>query len=194
MNNCFFENSFELGGLTLSLPGRYAKALFDLTQEQNITKDILKNFENLSNILSQSTDLTGIFHSKAIERKDQSNLIKKLGEILSLSSVFVDFLSKLAENRRLEFFKEIYDVFKVFCNQLTLSRPISVFSAYSLTAPQKKKLEEILKNCFSGELKIDFSLDASLIGGILIREGDRVIDVSLRSQFNQLATIMKGTA
>lgn len=71
---------------------------------------------------------------------------------------------------------------------------IEVYAARALTKEQTQQLHQILASAFQGKLTIHFSLDPHLLGGILIRAGSKVIDASLATLLNRLATTMKGTA
>lgn len=176
-----------------SLAGRYAKALFELALEHDVLNKTHQELQKLQSLVRGSDELKNVFVSQVITRTQHVAVLQTLGEKLELSPLLTQFLMTIAQNRRLSCFDEMVAAFSHFVDLQSHVHHIDVVCAYALTNAQKQTLKDILNKSMVGQLTIGFSLDPSILGGILIREGSRLIDATLKTQLNQLATAMKGT-
>jgi F-type H+-transporting ATPase subunit delta len=94
----------------------------------------------------------------------------------------------LAENGRLVLLPELSGLFEVMRTAQEGTRTAQVRSAYSLTKAEQQHLSKILANRLGGSVELAVELDKSLIGGVVIRVGDLVIDGSIRGKLEKLAT------
>jgi F-type H+-transporting ATPase subunit delta len=119
-----------------------------------------------------------------------------------LSSVFVDlcgdelsqqganFVSELAKNKRLSLLPQISEQFEVLKAQQQRSVDVVVTSAFPLDDAQEKQLADKLSAKLNRDVQMHTEVDKSLLGGVLIRAGDLVIDGSVRGKLAKLAEVM----
>lgn len=100
------------------------------------------------------------------------------------------FLGILAENKRLVLLDDIVELFQLFKAEQEKTLDIEVQTAYPLTDETQQQLASSLKGRLQREVKLHSEVDKGLIGGIVIRAGDLVIDGSVRSRLNKLAEAM----
>lgn len=93
----------------------------------------------------------------------------------------------LVTNRRLGLVGAIRDQFEKYKAADEGYVDVNVSSAYALEEEERKQLAEVLKKTLGREPRLDVRIDDSLIGGVLIQAGDRVIDASVRGQLQRLA-------
>ena len=93
----------------------------------------------------------------------------------------------LAENNRLGLFPEIATLFNSFRADLERTIDINVSSPFELTEEQQQKLTQALSKKLDRNVQIETTLDTSLIGGLVVRTGDLVIDASVRGKLTKLA-------
>jgi len=98
-----------------------------------------------------------------------------------------NFLMILAENNRLGLFPEIATLFNSFRADLERTIDINVSSPFELTEEQQQKLTQALSKKLDRNVQIETTLDTSLIGGLVVRTGDLVIDASVRGKLTKLA-------
>lgn len=180
--------------LTTSLPGRYAKTLFDLAHEAGKLEKVQEDFQALCGAIHASEDLALVFRSTEVTRQDQIKVVSALQKEFAFDPILGDFLKVLATNRRLDCLLDILQIYTLLLETEKGVQPVEVYSAHALLPHQKTTLLTTLKKAISGELHLSYHLDPSLLGGITIRMGSRVIDASLRARVQQLALVMKGTA
>ena len=170
---------------------RYASALFGLADEQDDIPELEKNVRVVKHAIGQSADLNHLISSPIYSRDQQQSAILAISKKLSLSSVMTNTLALMAEKRRLfvvpTFLSVLEDLIAESKNELTAD----VISAKELTTGQLDKLAKSLKSNFSKDIKINSSVDESLIGGMIVKVGSRMIDTSLQAKLNSLQNVMK---
>ncbi|SEK25784.1 F-type H+-transporting ATPase subunit delta [Atopomonas hussainii] len=122
------------------------------------------------------------------EQKGQA-LMDVCGE--ELDQAARNFVSVLAENKRLELLPEIAVLFEQYKAEQEQSVDVEVTSAFALNADQQDQLAKALSARLRREVRMQTREDASLIGGIVVRAGDLVIDGSVRGKLAQLAEALK---
>ena len=102
-----------------------------------------------------------------------------------------NFLSIVSENNRMELLPEIADMFELYKAEQEQSVDVDVTSAFALSDEQQDKLAKVLSARLGREVRLHAAEDASLIGGVVIRAGDLVIDGSVRGKLAKLAEALK---
>jgi F-type H+-transporting ATPase subunit delta len=102
-----------------------------------------------------------------------------------------NFIQVLAENERLLLLPEIDALFELYKSEQEKSVDVEVTSAFALSAEQQDKLAKVLSARLSREVRLHAAEDPALIGGVVIRAGDLVIDGSVRGKIAKLAEALK---
>jgi len=100
------------------------------------------------------------------------------------------FITILAENKRLSLMPEIVELFDALKAIQEKRVDVEVISAYALDEAAENKLKEALKKRLQREVSLSSRVDQSLLGGLILRTDDMVIDGSLRGRLNKLAEAM----
>jgi F-type H+-transporting ATPase subunit delta len=183
------ENS---SGIQVSLAGRYAKALFDLAVEKGAIDDVAKSLSTLASALAKSADLRDLTTNPLVSRNDASKVVAALAAAMELDGLTASFLGVLAQNRRLG---DMGGMIRAF-NSLTASHrgevTAELTSAHKLSAAQTKAIKAKLKEQLNRDVTINASVDPALLGGLVVKVGSTMIDGSIRTKLNTLATAMKG--
>ena len=181
----------EQASTSKGIATRYASALFGLADEQDDITELEKNVRVFKQAIGQSADLNHLISSPIYSRDQQQSAILAIAKKLSLSSVMTNTLALMAEKRRLfvvpTFLSAIEDLIAESKNELTAE----VISAKELTKSQLDKLAKTLKSNFSKDIKINASVDESLIGGMIVKVGSRMIDTTIQAKLNSLQNVMK---
>ena len=183
------ENS---AGITASLQGRYASALFDLAREQNSVAAVETDLDNLGAAIAQSTDLAGLIRNPRISREAAAKALDGVAGLLGLSPITKNFLGVLAGNRRLAALPEIVRAFAAIAAAERGEVAAEVTSAHPLSADQLAALGARLQAREGRTVKLTASVDPDLLGGLVVRIGSTQIDSSIRTRLNSLAQAMKG--
>lgn len=183
------ENS---GGITASLQGRYASALFDLAREQNLVSSVEADLELLGQAIVGSADLAGLIRNPKVSREVAAKAMDGVAGVLGLSPLTKNFLGVLAGNRRLSALPDIVRAFAAIAAAFRGEVTAEVTSAHPLTDDQLSALAAKLQEREGRTVKLRASVDPDLLGGLVVRIGSRQIDSSIRTRLNSLAHAMKG--
>jgi len=177
---------------TSGLAGRYARALFELAREREALDEVAGDLATVRGMLEASGDLRRMVHSPVIAREAQGRAIAALAERARLGALAANFLGVLARNRRLF---ALAQMIRAFDARLAAHRgevTAAVASARPLTEAQQQGIAAVLKRALGREVRISGSVDASLIGGLVVRVGSRMVDASLKARLRSLTLAMKG--
>lgn len=178
--------------LVSGVSGRYATALFELAVDAKALDAIESDMQTLRAALSESADLRALVSSPLVKRADQAKAVTALGQALSLNDLTGKFLGTLASNRRLVHLEKILsDMARLLAahrGELTAT----VTSAIELTKTQTEALRKALKAAMGRDVAMTVKTDESLLGGLVVQMGSKMIDSSLKTKLNTLSVAMKG--
>lgn len=166
----------------------YAQAAFDEAQK-------LGELKSWSEMLSELAAAVGNADLQAVIRSPKISVGKLSDLMLALvggkaSQIAQNFIRLLVENERLLVLPEISAQFEVLRAEAEKSVDVVVTSAYDLSDAQKQKVVAALKVKMGREIKLSCEVDRELLGGIVIRAGDKVIDGSARTRLTELAVAL----
>jgi F-type H+-transporting ATPase subunit delta len=183
------ENS---GGIQASLAGRYATALFGLARDEQQIDAVSRSLDSIEAATSESADFRALVSSPLIGRADAGKTIRALVPSLGLDPITGRFLGVLADNGRLTELKSVIRIVRDLASAHRGETRAEVTSAHPLGDDQIAALKTKLKARVGSDVSIDAKVDPALLGGIVVRLGSKMIDATIATKLNTLATAMKG--
>jgi F-type H+-transporting ATPase subunit delta len=174
------------------LAGRYATALFELAQEEKTVEAVERDFEGLERAIASSADLRNFIRSPVFTRSEHAKAIRAVLEQMGACALTTKFILVLAAKRRLF---ALHDVIRSFNRLLARQRGeihALVISAYELSESQMADLRSALKSKLGRDPRIEKRVDASLLGGLVVKVGSRMVDSSLRTKLQGIRMAMRG--
>jgi F-type H+-transporting ATPase subunit delta len=174
------------------LAERYAAALFELADERHALDDVAGDLRELRAMLRDSGDLLRLVRSPVLSRADQGKAMAALAENAKLSKLTGDFIAVVARNRRLF---AVPAMIEAYLQKLADRRgevTAEITAAQALSEAQQNALGEQLRRVVGGRVAIDVRVDPSLLGGMIVKIGSRMVDGSLKGQLQRLQLSMKG--
>ncbi len=172
---------------TLARP--YAKAAFEYAQAHQQ----LANWSamlGLAAAVSQDDTMQRVLKAPRLTSTEKATtFVEVCGD--KFDAQVRNFLSIVSENNRMELLPEIADMFELYKAEQEKSVDVDVTSAFALNDEQQDKLAKVLSARLGREVRLHAAEDASLIGGVVIRAGDLVIDGSVRGKLAKLAEALK---
>jgi F-type H+-transporting ATPase subunit delta len=167
---------------TLARP--YALAVFKRAKETNSTDKWSQNLAFLSAVFSDKSMLALVANPKVGKDK----LYVFTADICQgqLDAEGENFLKLLVQNNRLVLTPEIARLFEGYKSEDEGSIDVEVVTAFPFTEDEEKKFAATLKKTLGKNVHMDVVVDQSLIGGVLVKAGDRVIDKSIRGQLQHM--------
>ncbi|MBV8976532.1 MAG: F0F1 ATP synthase subunit delta [Alphaproteobacteria bacterium] len=181
----------ELAHLS-GLAGRYATAAFELAVEGGILDSVARDFASLKTMVRQSADLERLVRAPVFSRDDQKNGMSALLTKIGAQPLTIQFVRLLADKRRLFVLCDIIAAFEAMVASKRGEVTAQVISARPLHEREAQALKDVLKAKLGREPKLDAEVDATLLGGLIVKIGSRMIDTSLRTKLNGLRTAMRG--
>ena len=176
------------------LSGRYAKALHELATEKKIISKIVKDFVSLKGILESNDVFQNMIKSPAVTKSNKQSSIVKVLKKAKADSLTIKFCGTLANNGRLFLIHEIINVFLSEVSRINGEVKAEVISSFELDKVQQSKVESAISEAI-GVKKIVLStkVDESLIWGLIVKIGSKMIDNSIKTKLNRLEIAMRGT-
>ncbi len=143
-------------------------------------------------MIDGSEDLQRLIKSPVISREDQTSAMSAIVAAAEFSPLTQNFVGVIASNRRLF---ALLDMIKAYQAQLAASRGEStaeVVSAKPLSKAQVTAVEDALKKAIGTKVQIEQRVDETLLGGLIVKVGSRMIDSSLKTQLQKMRLAMKG--
>lgn len=168
---------------TLARP--YAAAVFKRAKETDASKNWSKNLAFLTAVLSDKT-IFSVIDDPKVGKSKLSTLLLDICEG-QLDQEGQNFLKLLIENNRLSLIPAITELFETYKAEDEGSIEIDVTTAYAFTKETKQGFNATLEKVFGKKVNMKVAVDSALIGGVVVRAGDQVIDASVRGQLQQLA-------
>lgn len=163
----------------------YAKALFELSEEKGITKEVKDEFRATYKTATADSDFMSVMTSPFILKEEKKKLIKNIYG--NFSSLLIDFLYVLVDNDRFGKVKEIYIEYKHLIRSSSNILKVEVKSTKELTQEQINIIEKALKHKYTDQtLEIRNIIDKELLGGFQITVDDEVVDLSLKASLKRL--------
>lgn len=178
----------EQGGLAK----RYAAALFELAEDKHALDAVSGDLAALGRMIADSADLKALIESPLMQRADQARALGAVAEAAGLGELTQRFLGLVAANRRLFALPAIIKSFHKMLADRRGEVAAEVTAAHALTDAQQAAVSDAIKRVVGGKVSIDMKVDPSLLGGLIVRVGSRMIDGSVKTKLQKLQLAMKG--
>ncbi len=177
-----------------SLAGRYGNALFELAQESRAVAEVGNALAAFVALLDQNADLARMVASPVFSTDEQGKALAAVLAKAGISGLAANFLLLLAARRRLAAVRSIVEAYKALADDAAGIRHAEVRVAAPLSEAQGAELEQVLAQVLGakdgGKIVLSQTLDPSLIGGLVVKIGSRMIDASLKTRLNAMKRAM----
>jgi len=166
----------------------YAKAVFETAQADSSQTAWSEVLSFLSSVVTHE-EMAEVIESPATNASDKGTLLIEICGA-KCGDQHRNFINLLAENGRLILLPEIFQLFEELCDEADSKIEATVTSAYPITDAQQKAMTEALKKKLGCDVTLVTEIDETLIGGVIIKAGDLVIDGSTQARLSSLASVL----
>ncbi|MBK8456396.1 MAG: F0F1 ATP synthase subunit delta [Phyllobacteriaceae bacterium] len=170
---------------------RYAGSLFELAASANAVAKTEADLGRFEALLKGSEDLMRLVKSPVFSADDQVKAVAAIADKAKIAGLVGNFLRVVARNRRLFAVPAMIDAFRRIAVEARGETTAEVTSAHALTAAQEKELKATLKSVAGKDVSIAVTVDASILGGLVVKMGSRQIDTSLKTKLASLKLALK---
>lgn len=181
----------ETVGISTGIAGRYATAVFDLAKEGKALPALETDVDALEAALAESADLQKLISSPVYSREEQGASIAAIAKKMKLSKTTANVLALMASKRRLFVLPQLMSSLRERIATHKGEVTAEVTSAKALNKAQTESLMKAIKAQIGADVKIKSTVDESLIGGLIVKVGSKMIDTSIKSKLNALQNTMK---
>lgn len=181
----------EPASISAAIAGRYATAVFELSREAKGLKALEADVSALGAALNDSADLRDLIASPIYSRDAQGAAISAVAGKMGLSAPLANGLALMAAKRRLFTLPQLLAGLAARIADEKGEVTAEVVSATALSKAQADKLAATLKAQTGKTVKLAMSVDESLIGGMIVKLGSKMIDTSVASKLASLQNAMK---
>ena len=185
------QSGSQEGPLLSGVAARYASALFDLAREQNAVDAVGRDLDGFEALVRESPELVRLLRNPVFTADEQTRAIDAILTRAGISGLTGNFIRLVASKRRLFALQDMIRAYRELVSdakgivraQVTLAEPASERVMSEITAA----LREVAK----AEVAVSVKIDPSLIGGLTVKMGSRMVDASVRTKLNSIRLAMK---
>jgi F-type H+-transporting ATPase subunit delta len=171
--------------------GRYATALFELARDERSVDAVKADLDKFAAMLAESDDLKRLVRSPVFAAEAQSKALAAVLDKAGISGVSANFLQVLTANRRLFAVSDVIGAFNALVAKFKGEASADVTVAEALSDKNLDALKVALKSVTGKDVTLNVKVDPSIIGGLVLKLGSRMVDSSLRTKLNSIKNAMK---
>jgi len=191
VNNIGRVDVSEPASISTSIAVRYATAIYEIAKEEKALAALEDDINTLQSALADSEDFRALISSPIYTRDEQATAISALAAKMGLTGTMANTLALMAQKRRLFVVPNLLATLREVIAEDKGEVTADVLSAKALTKAQADKLSKSLKASTGKTVTLNATVDESLIGGLVVKVGSRMIDTSIRAKLNSLQNAMK---
>lgn len=165
---------------------RYALALTRLCSKDEDWESLRDELIKVINIVSQSSEFKDFMENPIFPKNLKINVVTKISEEIKLSEKMKRFLAILVDKGRFSLLNLILKNFEDIWNRRNNIYKMEIISSIPLKEEEKFEIVDILSRLKKGKIKAEFSVDPEILGGILIKEGNKIFDCSVKGNLERL--------
>ena len=170
----------------------YGEALFEYAKEKNVIDTMLSDAEYINLFFGASDELRDFLSNPSISSEDKKYTVYNIFKD-KVSSAAIDYILLICEKGRTKEIKLIFEYFYDLVLEYKNIFKVNITSARVIDDDKKKKLEDkIVEVLKANGLKVDYSIDDSLISGYKIKIGDKVFDNTIKNRINDIRLSLRG--
>ena len=168
----------------------YSQALYELATEEKNLNDVEEHAVSIIKLISQSEDFNSLIKDPTNKQDDQLNSINIIFEKFNLNNLLKKFLNFLVVKRRFFYVEKILKDFVMICskNRGEISAQLTV--AKELNANEINKIKDELSQNFGSNVKLNYTYDPDLIGGLIMQVESVMIDTSIKNKLQKIENKM----
>ena len=171
--------------------GRYATALFELARDQKLVDEVAADLDKFGALLNDSADLKRLVRSPVFSADVQAKALGAVLDKAGITGISANVLKVLTANRRLFAVADVIRAYRALVAKYKGEATADVTVAEQLSDKNLDALKVALKSVTGKDVALNVKVDPSIIGGLVVKLGSRMVDSSLRTKLNSIKHAMK---
>ena len=181
----------DTGSVVSGVAERYANALFELARESGQLDVVASDIDRFDALMAESRDLTRLVRSPVFTPDAQVKAVTAVLDRAGIGGLAANFLKLAARNRRLFSAPNMFKAYRALLAAHRGETTADVTTAEPLSDSQTADLKAALAAVTGKDVRINATVDPSLIGGLVVKLGSRMVDTSLKTKLNALKIALK---
>jgi F-type H+-transporting ATPase subunit delta len=173
------------------MAGRYATALFDLARDGNAIDAVKAHLDRFDALIAESADLNRLVRSPVFSAEEQLQALGAILDKAGIGGLAAQFLKLVTSNRRLFAVRDMVRGYRELVADYKGEATADVTVAEELKGDHLDTLRSALKSVSGKDVDLNIKVDPSIIGGLVVKLGSRMVDTSLRTKLNAIRHAMK---
>lgn len=173
------------------MAGRYATALFELALEEHAIDAVKADLDRFDALIAESPDLQRLVRSPVFTAGEQTKALSAVLDKTGIGGLSARFLKVVSSNRRLFAAQDMARAFRTLVARHKGETQAMITVAEKPTDAHLAAIKDALKAVTKKDVQVEVKVDPSIIGGLVVKLGSRMVDTSLRTKLNAIKLAMK---
>jgi len=176
--------------ITSNVARRYARAFFAVAGEENRYEEYYRELSLFAAVMADNKNLKELLSNPVYDKEDKKKVVDRILQKLNLSLPTANFIRLLVEKRRIAGMADIEENYrKLMDDAIGISR-VQVTTAFPLTSELAANLQRGLEALTGKKVEMQIDEDESLLGGVVVRVGDKLYDGSIKVQLDNMTKLL----
>ena len=162
----------------------YARSLFEVAKEQDVLDEVREQLDAFARALEENRELAVFFFSPYFSTEEKKEGLERT--VKDADETFMNFLEALLERHRMPVIYRIRERFEAMWEEVNKLLPVQVTSAVELDESTVNSIGERIGEQTGMEIELSSQVDPDIVGGVVLRVGNFVLDASIRNRLDQL--------
>lgn len=162
----------------------YARSLFEVAQEHDVVDQVRDQLGQFADAMNENRELAVFFFSPYFSTQEKKDGLERA--VVDAEPIFVNFLEALVERHRMPAIFRIRDRYEEHWDEIHKLLPVEVTSAVELDKSTVREIGNRIGEQTGNKIELTSVVDPDILGGIVLRVGNFILDASIRSRLNQL--------
>ena len=164
----------------------YARALFEVARQHGKLDEIREQLAQFADALNEHRELAVFFFSPYFSQKEKQEALGRV--VQGAEAIFMNFLNLLIEKHRMPVIFRIRDAYEGMWEEENRTLPVEITSAIELDQGTVEKITKQIGERTGRKVKLATRVDPEILGGLVVRVGNAILDASIRNRLEQLRT------
>lgn len=175
---------------TSNVTRRYAKAFFAVAGEEKRYEDCYRELRLFITVMEENHNLQELLINPIFDKDDKIKIVDRVLQRLVLSSLTANFIRLMVRKRRISSILDIAEDYRKLMEEAIGIVRVQVKTAFALTAELSSNLQRGIESLTGKEVEMQIEEDRSLLGGVVVRIGDKLYDGSVKVQLNTMMRLL----
>ena len=176
--------------ITSNVARRYARAFFAVAGEDHRYEEYYRELRLFTAVMEENKNLKELLSNPVYDKGDKKKVVDRVLQHLNLSAPTANFIRLLVDKRRIAGIADIEQSYLTLMDDAIGISRVQVKTAFPLTSDLAANLQRGLESLTGRKVEMRVEQDATLLGGVVVRVGDKLYDGSIKAQLDNMTKLL----